>query len=154
MPRPGLGTLACALAALGCVAAPVLAKPAAPPWKAKPVVEAAEYVVRLTSPTTAGPQSETAIQVSVKPQKGWKLNQEFPARLELTSLDGAKIRKAKQSKKDARTMSEKGGASWNFAVDLEKAGTHRFSAEVRFAVCTDDICDPKRETVTGQILVQ
>jgi len=98
--------------------------------------------------------AESGFTVSVKAKTGWKLNAEFPTKLKIEPPAGVKVAKGTQKKADAVEFSEKKGASWKVQYTASAAGTKQFSGELRFAVCTDATCDPKKADLAFSVDVK
>jgi len=111
------------------------------------------FVVSLDAP--AGKVgAESAFTISVVAKTGWKLNAEFPTKLKIEPPSGVKVPKATQKKADAVEFSEKKGASWKVPYTAASAGAKQFTGELRFAVCTDATCDPKKADLSFSVDVK
>jgi len=95
-----------------------------------------------------------AVKVVVTPKSGWKLNLEFPTKLTVDPPADVSVAKKTQKKDDAVEFSEKKGATWSVAYKPSSAGSKQFSGDLRFAVCTEATCDPKRATVAFTVDVK
>ena len=93
---------------------------------------------------TAG--AEVVAHVVVTPGSGYHVNQEFPTKLVITPPDGVKVAKAEQKKEDAAAFSND---KLQFDVKLtpDKAGTYKVAGTLKFAVCTETSCDPKKREI-------
>lgn len=127
------------------------AKPAAS--GSKKVAETPTFIVTVDAPAGKSGQ-DGAVKVIVKPKKGWKLNLDFPTRLTVEPPSGVSVAKKTQKKADAVEFSEKKGATWSVSYKPSSAGNKQFSGDLRFAVCTDATCDPKRATIAFAVDVK
>lgn len=111
------------------------------------------YNIKLDAPKTASKGAESVVRVTVTPNKGWKMNEEFPTRLKVTPPAGVKLAKDSQVLADAEKFAEK---ELTFAIKFtpESAGDKAFNADFKFAVCTDATCDPKREKLAWDVTVE
>lgn len=101
--------------------------------------------------------AEGAATITVTPAAGYHVNTEYPIELTLTAPSGVTLAKTKLSaggmdkaKGDAATLEEK---SLVLPVKLTPAaaGTYTVNGTFKFAVCQDDACHPKKETVAIQV---
>ena len=121
--------------------------PAPTAGAAKTRNETKEYVIELLSPAEFSAGAEGAVTVKVHPKKGWHFNLDFPTSVKVEAPDGLKLAKAVQNLDDATSKSEEEGATWAIKVTPEKAGAATLKCNVKFAVCTETTCDPKKETL-------
>lgn len=96
------------------------------------------------SPTAAG--GEAVGRFRVHPGSGYKMNKEFPTKLTLEPPAGVTLAKAVFEIGDAEQFSEKELA---FAIKMSApaAGEYTIPGTLKFAVCTDTTCDPKKQKV-------
>lgn len=111
------------------------------------------YNIKLDAPKKAAQGSETVVRVTVTPNEGWKMNEEFPTRLKVTPPEGVSVAKDSQVLADAEKFADK---ELTFAIKFtpSSAGEKSFAADFRFAVCTDATCDPKREKLAWVVAVE
>jgi hypothetical protein len=109
----------------------------------KPVVHTTKtHVVSVIPTPGSGGGSFT---VKLEPKPGWKINQEFPTSLKIAAPAGVKLPKNKLRKGDAAKFGEKSATfKVNFSSD---SGAKKFSAQFKFAMCTEATCDPKKEVL-------
>ncbi|MCG8419340.1 MAG: hypothetical protein MJE77_15515 [Proteobacteria bacterium] len=111
------------------------------------------YTLTLDAPESLTKGSAGVVQFNVVPKKGWKMNKEFPTKLQVTPPDGVTVAKVKQTIKDAVRFEDKGATfAVNFTAD--SVGKKSFSAKFKFAVCTDATCDPKKHELTWVVDVK
>jgi hypothetical protein len=96
------------------------------------------------APASAG--TESVARLVVHPGPGYKMNLEFPTKLTLEPPAGVTLAKTVLEPADAESFSEKGLA---FAVKMSatSAGDYTIPATLKFAVCTEATCDPKKQKV-------
>ncbi|RMH44303.1 MAG: hypothetical protein D6689_02685 [Deltaproteobacteria bacterium] len=130
-------------------AAPAPATPPAPAATAPatPRSETPQYVAEIVAPAAVTAGAEAAVTVKVTPKPGWHFNLEFPTSVTVEAPAGVTVAKPKQTLADAVEKSEEKGASWAVKLVPAKAGEGVLRASLKFAVCTDTTCDPKRETL-------
>jgi hypothetical protein len=95
----------------------------------------------------AGPAGvETIARFVIHPGPGYKMNKEFPTKLTLEPPAEVVIAKPVLGIADADKFSDK---ELTFSVKLtaQQPGEFTIPATVRFAVCTDATCDPKKKQV-------
>jgi hypothetical protein len=75
------------------------------------------------------------------------MNAEFPTKLTLDPIAGVKLSKASLVLADAEKFDDH---QLVFAVQAtpEAAGSYTVSGKIKFAVCTDATCDPKKRNVS------
>ena len=101
----------------------------------------------------AGPAGKEALaQVRVTPGEGWKMNHEYPTKLKLTPPDGVAVQKATLEVTDAKLEDKK--LEFDVKVTAAKAGTYKVGGEIKFAVCTPETCDPKKQEIAFEVVAQ
>jgi len=119
----------------------------------KTVADTDAYTVKLAAPAKVTTGSKGSATLEIVPKKGWHLNDEFPYKLTMTAPAGAKVAKPEQGKKDTVAFSHD---SMKWAIDFEAsaAGDKAFTGKVKFAVCTETSCDPKKEELAFNVKVE
>lgn len=117
------------------------------------VAETDTYVVTVDGPQGKAGQ-DSKVSIVVKPKTGWKLNMDFPTKLKVEPPVGVTVAKKTLKKADAVEFSEKKGATWALSYKANDAGTKAFSGVLRFAVCTDATCDPKKAELAFNVQVK
>lgn len=134
-------------------AAPPAAE-AAPAGAVGDRAETDSYVVEIVEPPQVAAGAESAVSVVVKPKGIYHFNLEFPTSVTIEAPSGASVAKARQDLKDAVSSSEEQGATWQVKVTPTEPGAKTFKADLKFAVCTDTTCDPKKETLAFSLDVK
>ena len=111
------------------------------------------YTLTLDAPDRLASGAEGTVRVSVVPKKGWKMNKEFPTKLEVQAPAGVEVTKAEQRVEDAERF-EDAGASWAIKFKSTQPGAKSFQAKFKFAVCTDATCDPKKQELAWVVNVE
>ena len=129
-----------------------LGKPPGQPLEAGAKQADTAYQLKLDAPKTAAQGAESVVRVTVTPNEGWKMNDEFPTRMKVTVPEGVSVAKDSMVLKDAEKFAEK---ELTFAIKFtpQSSGEKSFAADFRFAVCTDATCDPKREQLAWVVAV-
>jgi hypothetical protein len=117
------------------------------------LAETDTYVVNANVPATAATGADTVVTINLTPKTGWKINQEFPTKLKVTPPEGVTLASATQGASDADKFSEK-AAVFNVKFNATSAGPKSFTADFRFAVCTDATCDPKKAALAWNLDVK
>lgn len=104
------------------------------------------FKVTAEQPAPAAVGAETVARLVVQPGSGYKMNKDFPTKLTLEPPAGVTLPKAVLEPADAEHFSEKELA---FAVKMSApaAGEYTIPGTLKFAVCTDTTCDPKKRKV-------
>ena len=112
-----------------------------------------EGKLAIEPPADAKAGAEAVAKVTVTPSAGYHVNTEYPTKLTLTSPQGVTLAKTEfvagghdNAKGDADALDEKQLA---FAVKLTPAasGSYTINGSFKFAVCDQNQCLPKRETI-------
>lgn len=125
----------------------IAAKPAPAPTAAKTRNETKEYIIEIVPPAEVSAGVEASVTIKVRPKGEWHFNLDFPTSVKVEVPEGMKVAKAVQTLKDATSKSEEEGAIWSIKVTPERAGAGTLTCNVKFAVCTETTCDPKKETL-------
>ncbi|MDX2091678.1 MAG: hypothetical protein SFX73_27705 [Kofleriaceae bacterium] len=113
-----------------------------------------EGKLSVENPGEAKAGSEVTAKIVVTPTTAYKVNTEFPTKLEIKTPEGVTVAKAEQkaggpdkAKGDAEAFGERELA---FTVKLTpaQAGNFTVNGTLKFAVCDKDTCLPKKEAVT------
>lgn len=105
------------------------------------------YVVEIVAPPPSKAGAPGTATVTVRPRGGWKLNTEYPFKLELAPAAGVKVAKTVLRKDDARRFGE-GGADVDVVITAAKIGQSAVAATVKFAMCDDASCAVHKESFT------
>lgn len=114
---------------------------------ASSAIAANEYELTVSGASgKAGQKAEASVVVTAK--DGWKVNQDYPAKLVLEETAGVKLEKTKLTKGDAAKF-DKHTAEFKVALTAEAAGKKEIKGKLKFAVCDEAAtsCVPKEETV-------
>jgi hypothetical protein len=111
-----------------------------------------EYALQI-DPAEATVGAESKVSIRVIPQGEWHMNLEYPTKLEINPPSGTTIAKPKLGKADAVKLDEQ-GCEFAIAFTPEEAGTKTFTGEFKFAVCQDEACVPKTETLQFEVAVK
>lgn len=100
--------------------------------------------VQPPAPGKVGGQFEAG--VTVVPQGGYKVNLEYPTKLQITGPEAASPRGVTLTAKQAAKLTE---AEMLFkpSFKISSAGDHTFKGALRFSVCTEKQCEIKNEKV-------
>ena len=114
------------------------------------LAETDTYVVHASIPESVTTGAAGVVTIHLLPKTGWKINQEFPTKLKVKAPEGVAVEKDTLAVGDAGTFSEK-TAVFDLKFSGSSAGSKEFSAEFRFAVCTDATCDPKKADLAWKL---
>ncbi|HYU16419.1 MAG TPA: hypothetical protein VEL05_10115 [Candidatus Acidoferrum sp.] len=119
---------------------------------ARTIADTPTYTVTLAAPAQVGKGAQATATVEILPKEGWKLNKEFPTKLTITEPAGVKVAKKEQTVADAVAFAEKSG-KWSVEFQADSTGGKDFTAVVKFAVCTETSCDPKKQELAWNVAV-
>lgn len=111
-----------------------------------------EYTLQI-DPAEAKVGEESKVSIRVIPQGEWHMNLEYPTKLQIEPPSGTTIAKPKLEKADAVKLDEQ-GCEFAVAFTPAEAGTKTFTGEFKFAVCQDEACVPKTETLQFEVAVK
>jgi hypothetical protein len=111
----------------------------------------ASFKVAVHAPPAVAPGAETIAKVSVTPGPGWKMNLEYPTKLTLTAPEGVQTPTPVLDGKNIAKLVES-ELAFDVKLTAAKAGTYKVDAELKFAVCTPETCDPKKQTVAIELV--
>ena len=96
---------------------------------------------------------EQTFHVNVLPGKGFHMNKDYPTKLTLELPAGVSSPKVVQVAEDAEKFTE---TSLTFGVKLAAAakGDYTIPATLKFAVCTDSTCNPKKQQISLALKAQ
>jgi len=120
---------------------------------AKTVADTEAYTVKLATPAKVTTGAKGSATLEITPKKGWHLNDEFPYKLTVTAPAGAKVAKPEQGKQDTVAFSHE-SMKWAIDFTASTAGDKAFTGKVKFAVCTETSCDPKKEELAFNVKVE
>jgi hypothetical protein len=111
------------------------------------------FHLAIEPPPAGAPGTETVAHVVVTPGAGYHVNQDFPTKLVIQPPDGVTCAKPEQVKADAATFNDN---KLQFDVKLvaAKAGTYKVGGSLKFAVCTESSCDPKKREIAFDLAAQ
>lgn len=118
----------------------------------KKVADTPWYTITLAAPAEVGKGAQGTAVLEVIPKKGWKLNKEFPTKLTVAEPAGVKVSKKEQTVADAVAFAEQ-SARWQVQFQADSSGGKDFTGLLKFAVCTDTSCDPKKEALAWNVAV-
>jgi len=101
-------------------------------------------------PATAGQATE--VLVVLTPRMGFKVNQEFPISLRVKAPEDVDVPDASLDKSDATVSSTR--AEFRVAMTPRATGDKNLTFSLRFAVCTEKTCEPRKETVDFKLRVR
>jgi len=114
--------------------------------KAKDDKPDSSFQLSVEQPGEVAAGGEAVMRVRVTPGTGYKMNDEFPTKLTLEPPAGVKLAKTTLALSDAEKFD---AHQLVFAVKAtpEAAGTYTIGGKLKFAVCTDATCDPKKRDI-------
>jgi hypothetical protein len=127
------------------------AEPAAEPPGPSVVTDSYELVARTADAYQVGELSQITIELTGRGE--WHVNQDFPTRVALTAPPEVKLAKPALDKSDAAEFRDE-RARFEAPFTAEAAGDHAVTADVAFAICTEDTCIPQRKTLAVTLPVK
>jgi hypothetical protein len=93
------------------------------------------------------------VTVEITGRGEWHVNEDFPTRVEVRGPPGVTLPKASLQKADAAEFGEQ-RARFEIPFTAEAAGAYVMTADVAFAICTDDTCVPQRKSLAVALQVE
>lgn len=111
------------------------------------------YTVTVTPPPAGKVGEPLSAKIRVEPRGAYKVNLEYPARLQVQGPLGAAPMRQELNRDDAQSLTEQ-ELVMEPAAAMGKGGEHRFSGKLSFSVCTDAVCEVKEKQVSWTVKVQ
>ena len=80
--------------------------------------------------------------MAIRPISPYKINVEYPFKMTILAPPGSKMDKSAFATADAREFSKQ-RIRLEPTFSLDRPGMHRFDGEMRFSVCTAQLCELK-----------
>jgi len=117
-----------------------------------PALAGGDYEVSIVTPA-AKANERAVVRVALTPKGAFHVNTDYPASLKVAAPAGVKVEKEAQTKADAKKF-EKQALEFEVAFVSGEAGKKSFTGELRFAVCTETMCNPTKEKVAFDVEVK
>lgn len=104
------------------------------------------FALSVEAPPEVKVGGESAPSIRVVPRGGYKVNMEYPTKLQVKAPSGVSPAEETLPRARAATHTE-GEILYKPTFKLETAGEHAFQGTLRFSVCTKQQCEIKSETV-------
>jgi len=111
------------------------------------------YAVTVTPPPAGRVGEPMSAKIRVEPQGEYKMNLEYPAKLQVQGPMGAAPMRQVINRGDAQTLTEQ-ELIMAPAAAMGRGGEHKFSGKLSFSVCTDAVCEVKNKQVSWTVSVQ
>lgn len=111
-----------------------------------PEVVTDTYELRAHSEVTYAVSQLSQMAVEITGRDPWHVNEDFPTRVEVQAPDGVALPEASFGKADAAEFGEE-RVRFDIPFTPEAEGEHRLTADVAFAICSEDTCIPQRKTL-------
>jgi hypothetical protein len=92
-------------------------------------------------------------RILVAPGAGYHVNKSYPWAVTVAPPAGVTVDRPKQGPSDAVRL-EEAGAEFDVRFTAADVGKKTFTGELKFAVCSDSSCDPKKEKLSFVVEVQ
>jgi hypothetical protein len=110
------------------------------------------FNIRIDAPAAQKTQKAKA-RIHLTPGPGFHFNKEFPTSVTVVAPAGVTVDKPKQTAKDALKL-EEAGADFEVVFTPSEAGSKTFTGELKFAVCSANSCDPKKQPLNFTVDVK
>lgn len=120
-----------------------------------PTVAAADpmFSISLTSPGPAAPGATVTAKVTAMPGKGYKINKEFPATLQLDATPGVAFSPAR-IERGAALVDNDHELTFGVQMSASEKGDYAVKGLLKFAVCDDANCMPKKQAIALDLHVK
>ncbi len=119
---------------------------------ALPALAGGDYELSIVKPA-AKANERAVVKIAVAPKGGFHVNTDYPTSLKIAAPAGVKVEKEAQTKGDAKKF-EKQALEFEVAFVAGEVGKKAFTGELRFAVCTETMCNPSKEKVAFDVEVK
>ena len=107
------------------------------------------YNIKIETP--AGQKAHKGVaKIHITPGPGFHVNKEFPAMAKVVAPTGVTLDKDKVPP----TKVEEAAMDFEVAYTPSEAGKKTFTGELKFAVCSANSCDPKKEALNFTVDVK
>lgn len=103
------------------------------------------FVVTATTNEQAVAGAAVGVGLVVTAGAGYKVNDEYPIAVEITAPADVSVVKAKLGRADATIRGDR--ATFQLALTPRTVGAKRIGLKLKFALCTDTTCEPRKHTV-------
>ncbi len=111
------------------------------------------YKIEVKAPASVKKGEKAVAKLHYEGTDGFHVNTEFPAKLTVTAPSGVTVEKPSQTKEDAVKLKHD-GADFKITFTATDTGKKDFTGELRFAVCSDNNCNPSSEKVAFTVDVK
>lgn len=112
----------------------------------------AAYTVKVEAPPVKKAEKAKA-RIHITPGSGYHMNKDYPTSVTVAPPAGVTLEKPKLTAKDAAKF-EEAGADFEVVFTAADAGKKDFTGEIKFAVCSANSCDPKKEKLAFSVEVK
>jgi hypothetical protein len=120
--------------------------------KAPPATDTS-FKLAISTPPIGPAGAEAVAHVTVTPAQGWHVNKDFPIKLALTPPEGLTLTKAVMETGDVAKLDDN-ELTFDVKMKAAKAGSYKIDGELKFAVCTPETCDPKKQPINITMVAQ
>jgi len=107
------------------------------------------YNVQIDAPVAQKAHKGVA-KIHITPGAGFHVNKEYPASMSVVAPAGVTVDKAKAPP----TKVEEAAMDFEVAYTPSEAGKKTFTGELKFAVCSANSCDPKKQALNFTVDVK
>ncbi len=107
------------------------------------------FNVKVDAPAAQKAQKGVA-KIHIAPGPGFHVNKEYPTSVTVVAPAGVSVEKPKQPP----TKLEEAGADFEVVYTPSEAGKKVFTGELKFAVCSANSCDPKKQPLNFTVDVK
>ena len=111
------------------------------------------YAITVTPPAEGRMGEPLAARIKVEPRGKYKMNLDYPTKLEVQGPMGAAPMRQVLRKGEAVSYNERELVMAPVAT-LGKGGAHKFNGTLSFSVCTEALCELKSEKLSWTVKVK
>ena len=111
------------------------------------------FTISLTNPGHAAPGATVTAKVTALPGKGYKINKEFPATLQLDPTAGVAFSPAR-IERSAALVDNDHELTFGVQMSATAKGDYAVKGLLKFAVCDDANCMPKKQAIALDLHVK
>lgn len=110
------------------------------------------FVVTASTRETAVAGATVDVELVVTPSGGYKVNREYPSAVEIAAPADVSVAKTRLVRADGSI--DHARATFHLALTPRTAGTKQIGLKLRFALCTDSTCEPRRHEASLRLDVK
>ena len=110
------------------------------------------FVITATTADQPVAGATTDVQLAITPTSGYQVNEEFPTAIEITAPADVAVAKTKLGKGDGTVRHAR--ADFRLTLTPKTTGDKLLGLKLKFALCTDSTCEPRKHSAELRLHVK